>query len=322
MVIIDFTQAHISQASALALACYNEERRRGNVLPHIDSVPNLEYFARNGMGVAAIEGERLVGYLCAVEPFENAFGTTTACGVFSPMGANGTVPEDRAKIYAAMYAQAARKWVRAGAVSHGICLYAHDDVAQQQFFHYGFGMRCVDAIRPMEPVHGSRVHCSQSDECEFVELTPVECRRVYPLVLMLHGHLQSSPCFMNRTPESEQSFENAFVSGGDRCFVARSGAELWAYIQISDAGETFITENNPKYCHITGAFCLPQYRGRGIYQNLMNFAIDQLKRDGFTHLGVDFESINPAGYGFWSKYFTPYTCGVVRRIDEGILSLS
>jgi hypothetical protein len=37
---------------------------------------------------------------------------------------------------------------------------------------------------------------------------------------------------------------------------------------------------------------------------------------GYTRLGVDFESLNPAGYGFWLKYFDPYTHSVVRRIDE------
>jgi len=31
---------------------------------------------------------------------------------------------------------------------------------------------------------------------------------------------------------------------------------------------------------------------------------------------LDFESINPAAYGFWLKHFDTYTRSVVRRIDE------
>ena len=43
--------------------------------------------------------------------------TTDVKGIFSPMGANGAVPENRARIYAAMYQAAGEKWVKAGAVS-------------------------------------------------------------------------------------------------------------------------------------------------------------------------------------------------------------
>ncbi len=62
------------------------------------------------------------------------------------MGANAAISENRPKIYAAMYQAAGEKWVKAGAVSHAICLYAHDEELQQQFFRYGFGLRCIAII--------------------------------------------------------------------------------------------------------------------------------------------------------------------------------
>lgn len=62
-----------------------------------------------------------------------------------------------------------------------------------------------------------------------------------------------------------------------------------------------------------------EHRGKGVCQNLLNFVISTLNADGYTQLGVDFESFNPAARGFWLKYFTPYTHSVVRRIDERIL---
>lgn len=62
--------------------------------------------------------------------------------------------------------------------------------------------------------------------------------------------------------------------------------------------------------------CLPEYRGRDIYPNLLNYAIDKLAGEGYKLLGVDFESFNPTAYGFWLKHFTAYTKSVVRRIDE------
>lgn len=71
--------------------------------------------------------------------------------------------------------------------------------------------------------------------------------------------------------------------------------------------------------NICGAFCLPEYRGSGVFANLLNYVVDTLKQQGITCLGVDFESYNPAGSGAWNKYFAPYTHSVVRRIDECVL---
>ena len=66
-----------------------------------------------------------------------------------------------------------------------------------------------------------------------------------------------------------------------------------------------------------GAYCLPEYRGKNIFQNLLNYVILILSHEGSLYLGVDYESMNPTAYYFWRKYFKPYTCSVTRRIDGG-----
>ena len=313
MQMIDFTHAHIEEATKLALANYNEERRNVSVLPTIDAVPELSEFADNGMGVVAFNKNIMVGFLCCYKPFADAFESTNAKGIFSPMGANAAISENRAKIYAAMYQAAGEKWVRAGAVSHAISLYAHDKETQEQFFRYGFGLRCVDSIRSME-----LIDCLSCDEYELMELPQEEYMSVYPLHSMLNEYQCSSPYFMNRKPDTPESFENSYLKRKSRFFGAKYQGNLCAYMKILSNGETFITEGD-KYKHIAGAFCLPEHRGKGVYQNLLNSTIATLKNEGYIRLGVDFESFNPAGYGFWSKYFTAYTHGVVRRIDEKIL---
>ena len=68
--------------------------------------------------------------------------------------------------------------------------------------------------------------------------------------------------------------------------------------------------------YLCSALVLPEHRGKGIFQGLLNYAITKLKAEGFDSLGVDFESFNPTASGFWLKYFTAYTKSVVRRIDE------
>ena len=84
MKIVDFNMNHVASAALLAKANYEEEREYVTYLPKIESIPDLEYFARNGLGVAALEDDRLIGFLCCYEPWENAFDST-AQGTFSPI---------------------------------------------------------------------------------------------------------------------------------------------------------------------------------------------------------------------------------------------
>ena len=100
-----------------------------------------------------------------------------------------------------------------------------------------------------------------------------------------------------------------------RLFIALKENKPIAYIEIRGNGETFVSEVSGMM-NICGAFCLPEYRGRSIVQNLLNYAISILNMEGYDSLGVDFESFNPTASGFWLKYFTAYTNSVVRRIDE------
>ena len=313
MIVRDFESRHIEEATGIALEVYNHERTFTQDLPQISSIPILKQLSENGLGVAAFEGEKMVGFLCSVEPFENVFRSTDVQGVFSPMGANGAVAENHGKIYAAMYQAAAKKWVKAGAVSHAICLYGHDEEAKQQLFRYGFGMRCIDAIRPMETID-----CVVCDGYEFLELPKEDHAYVYPLHLALNKHYCSSPFFMNRKPDTQEEFLSFSEREKERYFVAKKDGELCAYLEVSNNGETFVASGDI-YRHIMGAYCLPEHRGRGVYQNLLNFVIYTLKTEGYIRLGVDFESINPSGSGFWLKYFDAYTNSVVRRIDERIM---
>jgi GNAT superfamily N-acetyltransferase len=308
MQIINFTKKHIEQAIQIGKQNYDTERECVSVLPTVDTWPDMCAFAENGLGVAAFEGEKMLGFLCCVSPFKNAFRSTDAVGVFSPIHGNGAVIENKGEIYARMYQVAAEKWTKAKATSHAVCLYTHDTVAQEQFFRYGFGIRCMDAIRPMEEMI-SQV-CPQYT---FRELSPDEYIFVYPLYDMLGEHMASSPTFIVRSHSQEAFYKS--ITNESRFFVAENNSKIIAFLKIVNSGETFITEALD-LLYVDGAFCLPEHRGIGVYRNLLNFAIHTLKIEGYKHFGVDFESINPTAYYFWSKYFSVYTHSVVRRIDE------
>jgi GNAT superfamily N-acetyltransferase len=312
MKIVDFTAAHVEQAMQIAKQNYVRERGFVPALPHIDAVPDLTPFAENGLGVAAFDGGSMIGFLCSVAPFKNAFRSTNATGVFSPMGANGAVGDNRAAIYARLYQAAGEKWAHAGATSHAVCLYAHDKEAQAQFFRYGFGMRTVDAIRGMDAITAPL-----PDGYTFSELAPEQYSEVFPLENMLHRHCLESPFFMLKPMISESEFLGGI--GADRYFAARKDGNIVAFLCVGQAGETFIRDVIG-YIHADGAFCISEHRGKGLLQNLLRLAVTTLKTEGYQYVGVDFESVNPPAYAFWLKHFSAYTYGVVRRIDEGAVS--
>ncbi len=309
MKIVDFEKKHVESAKQIAAANYQEECEYVPVLPNIDELPDLEYFSSNGLGVAAFDDDRLIGFLCCYEPWDNAFDST-AKGTFSPIHAHGAIKENRRLIYQKMYQFAAEKWVKYKITYHAIGHYAHDTESINAFFTYGFGLRCMDAIRPM-----MELECPPSDGIYFEELTQSDVIRVRELRQMQSDHMENSPCFMYSSLEAFNSWLVRAEDRKSRLFVAKDSEKLIAFLEVISNGENFVTEVDD-ICNICGAFCLPAFRGKNISSNLLNFAIRKLKAEGYKLLGVDFESFNPTAYGFWLKYFTAYTNSVVRRIDE------
>lgn len=314
MKVFDFDLKHIEAARILAVENYNEERIHIPELPEIQTFPDISDFAYNGLGVAAFDDDtdRMIGFLCCYSPWDNAFGSKVK-GTFSPIHAHGAVKENRGNIYKRMYQAAAEKWVREKIASHAIAFYAHDIEALNSMFTYGFGLRCIDSIRPME--NFTVPSCDSCYGIYFQELEKVDVIQVREMRRMLSEHLGNSPCFMHSS-ESEFSEWIARAESRDtRLFAAFKDNIPVAFIEISDGGETFVTEY-PEMMNICGAFCIPEYRGQNIVQNLINYIISALKSEGYLTLGVDFESFNPTAMGFWSKHFSAYTNSVVRRIDE------
>ena len=307
--ILRFSINHIERAKEIALMNYNEERAAVTALPQILECPDLEHFANNGLGVAMFNDSEMLGFLCCYESWDNAFNST-AKGTFSPIQAHGTIAQNRDLIYKGLYQAAAEKWVLHKITYHAIALYTHDSQALNAFLNYGFGLRCIDAIRPLVAFE-HKPH----EGIVFNEIAKTESAMLREMRRLLKIHLGESPCFMRSSPEDVESWLKRAEKRKTREFVAMQNDKPIAFIEIGDDGETFATEVS-SMMNICGAFCLRKYRGKGIVQGLLNYAISALKAEGYDSLGVDFESFNPTASGFWLKYFTAYTGSVVRRIDE------
>lgn len=312
--IFEFDKNHIEEAQKIALTNYNNERNFVTALPEVSDIPDLIWFAENKKGVAAYESDNMVGYLCAWGPFDNAFGCNpNTKGVWSPTHGNSAIGENKIRIYKEMYQTIAEKWVNEGALSHAITLYTHDEPALKALFTYGFGLRCIDAVKLIEP------HESKSFEnILFEELPQKEVGQITALNNALIKHLGKSPCLLNFSETTPEMLLNQAVKCNMRYFAAKKHNEIIAYIKTSNDGEHFASSVQDMM-NICGAYLQPSYRGEGIFDALLFFAENIFAKEGFKRLGTDFESFNPTAYGFWLKYFTSYTYSVVRRIDEHIV---
>lgn len=313
--IIDFAKELIPAACCLARENYAEEGEKVPVLPRNAMLPPMDELAENGLGVAALEGEKLIGFLGAYGPWEPVFCTQDVRGVFSPLHAHGAVKENRARVYQRMYQAAAEKWVEVGAASHAVTLYAHDAAANEAFFTYGFGMRCIDLIRPVDSFD-----CPKTEDCVCYELPAARQSQLRSMRMGLSGHLAQSPCFMLDSAEDTAAWIAGREEHPPRTFVAEAGGRIAAYIEMKPEGENFATYS-PDMLNICGAYCLPELRGQGVMQSLLGYALSVLRSEGIGRLGVDCESFNPTALNFWTKHFEIYTRSLVRRIDENAVSL-
>jgi len=310
----DFDRDHIEEAKSIALMNYREEKAAVSELPDITQLPDLGYFADNGLGVSMFKDGRMLGFLCCYNPWNNAFDST-ATGTFSPVHAHGAVVKSRNNIYKRLYQAAAEKWVSRKISYHAVGIYAHDKPAIESFFVYGFGLRCIDAIRPLTNL--ADINCGA---VLFYELEKSHVEKIREMRRMLSEHLNESPCFSSSSPEKFQKWLERAEARDSRLFAAEKEGKIISYMEVMDDGENFVTETDgmKNFC---GAFCFPEYRGMGINQGLLDYIITKLRGEGYKLLGADFESFNPTANGFWLKYFTPYTYSLTRRIDDCALEV-
>ena len=263
MIITDFTHEHIESASRIARQNYEEARGFVHALPPMDTFPDISKFVNNNMGIVALDGDKMVGFLCAYSPFGNAFGTTGVLGTWSPLHAHAAIRENRANIYRRMYQAAAEKWVSAGAVSHSVTLYAHDLVAVDTIFAYGFGLRCIDTIRLLEH--------REIDESyyTFSELPRADTARTTLLRNGLTTHLGQSPCFLSYEPCNEEDTKRIVEYRNSRTFIISLRDDIIGYMELMEKGENFVCDT-PDMMNICGAYLLPEYRGKGLFADLLH----------------------------------------------------
>ncbi len=305
--VTDFKKKDMLKAQALVRENYEEERNANPQLPKVKSMPGLEGFADNGLGVALYEEDEMLGFLCT--EVSERFGNPRA---FCPIHAHGAVMKDRGRIYSRLYGAAAQKWVDAKALTHEVTLFSHDTDALDSFFYNVFGACVMYAVMD---ISSRKFDAIEIDGIEFRELEEQRYPEVRELHNGLFSHLRRSPVFLPYYEETPQTFARI---KGKRYFVALKDDEIIAYIRLQqDAGNFVATQSDT--VNISGAFMKPQFRGSGIYSGLLECLASSVKKEGYDRISVDYETYNPNAMRFWAKNFVPYTTTLTRKIEPKIL---
>ena len=262
-------------------------------------------------GAVALQNDILKGFIGFIGPWDGHFGNVK--GVFSPLHANSVSGDNKGKIASQLFQYASQEMVADGIFSFAVGTYSHNYDVISSYVLNGFGIRCSDAIRKLE----NPLNIEFKSNYSYEEISHSDAGCLLKLKNSLISHLIKSPTFFPCPELSAEEFINQCNHNKSRFFLAKDRSELIGYIEITDDGETFISEA-PDMLNICGAYLDENYRGKNVLQSLLSFVIDTLKKDGIKYLGVDYDTINPTALRFWSKYFDSYTYSFNRRIDERI----
>lgn len=308
MELTPFAPAHVADAAALFVGSLAALRREVPALP--DALAKVDTVAERlsaMRGLAALEGDRLLGYLTAWSPIER-FRRTERRGAYSPEWAHATVAHERAAIYRALYRRASAAWAAEGCDVHAITLLASDRVGLDTWFWNGFGMGTVDGVRPMVPLgfrapDGFSVRAARADDAPILATLDVEHAR----------HYAEPPVFMApRVPDAPDAWSAFLARPGNSAWLAEDADGPFGFLRFDREFDGASVVESATGVFISGAYVRPSQRQRGAATALLDAALGHYAVAGLAYCAVDFEAFNPEAAAFWPRHFRAVCCSLMR----------
>jgi len=306
-------EEHLEDAALLVSDRYGRLCEQIPHLPHrYAKVDNLFPLLRkilnaSGIGMAAIRGDRLVGFLTGWQ-MPSFRGKRS---IYSPEWANAAVLEDSQRIYEELYRQLAAVWVADKYVAHYISLFPNDVNALRAWHWMSFGMISVDAIRGLDSIQG----CDVDVYIRRAELQDLE--QVMELHEALWQYMKGTPVFLLTEKRDRSYYEEWLRNPEQVVWLAYWNEEPVAFLRLGPADDDVCTIiYDEKTTSIYAAFTKEEVRREGIATALLNHALKSARASGYKRCAVPFEPMNLSGTRFWLKYFNPVCFSVLRHIDD------
>lgn len=316
MKIISLKEEHFEDAALLVSRRYQRLREQEPNLPRrYSDVSNLLPLLQNiwkatGNGVAAIQGDRLVGFLIGWQM--PAFRGKRS--VYSPEWANAAELEDSAHIYKEMYSYLSAIWLADKYITHYISLFPNDVSALNAWNWMGFGMISIDAIRGLEPIQDTIA------DVQIKRATSADLKQVIELQDALWQYMKGSPIFLLSEKRDRAYYEGWLANPEKVVWLAYSNDEPVAFMRLGPADQdvcTIIVDE--KTTSIYAAFTKEKARSEGVATALLEHALRSAREAGYERCAVPFEPMNLLGTRFWLKYFKPVCYSILRVIDDRLI---
>jgi GNAT superfamily N-acetyltransferase len=286
-------------------AAAGEGRRRHPLLPSDPADParaeaRLAGLAGSGLGVAAVQGRRVVGFLLPV-----ACELWGGPGAYVPEWGQAGAPE----MVAPLYAAASALWMAAGRTIHGVTLWSHQPAAETAWHDLGFGRVVVDALRGLE----SLPRRARGVTVRFA--TPRDAFTLAAWERALWEHLAAAPVSrVFPAPGGKAEAAARLADPAQPVWLAEVAGRPAGFISLQPADEVPAALRCPELVRCDGAFVVPERRGRGVAATLLGEALRWAAGAGFNGCTLDFESANVPAARFWpAAGFSPVLHSVGRH---------
>jgi GNAT superfamily N-acetyltransferase len=316
--VIPMKASHAEAAAAMFIERLGRQRRIVAALPaeFLDAprvTEKLRWLASTGNALAAVQGDRLVGYLgWFLVP---AFRGTSQKAAYGCEWGHATIDQDQATIYRLLYSGAAARWQEEGCGTHALTTLACDTALHQFLFWNGFGLAVVDAMALL----GDAAPESPGP-CTYRMATEKDIPAILSLDAQLAAHLSApSVCMPRRQPRDEARQRKFLAQEDNAVWLAEDGTKVVGLLRLEGRGEGACEiVRSPDTVGLSGAYVLEPYRGRGAAAGLLAAATRGYRAKGYTRCSVDWESYNPAATGFWLKHFAPVCYSLIRHVENGL----
>jgi GNAT superfamily N-acetyltransferase len=278
-----------------------------NLLPLLRKILN-----ESGSGVAAIRGDRLIGFLTGWQ-MPSFRGKRS---IYSPEWANAADLEDSKRIYEEMYGHLSAVWLEDKYIAHYISLFPNDVSALGAWNWMGFGMFAIDAIRTLDPVQTDAL------DVRIQRAEPSDIEQVMELEESLRQYMQGSPIFLITEKRDRSYYEEWLGNTHKVVWLAYWHDEPVAFIRLGPADREVCTIiYDEKTTSIYTAFTKEKVRNAGIATALLDRALKSARVSGYERCAVPFEPMNLLGSRFWLKFFKPVCYSVLRIVDDRLTQM-
>lgn len=286
-----------------------------------------------GVGVVALRGDAVVGYLLARLADADAHPATfdgwalRGRAAVVSLAACAVSPDDpeRRELLRRLYAAAATRWLEAGALAHYVRLPDADALALEAFWSLGFGQDITSSIRDVASLPG--VDASGSDGATIRPATASDAPHLGGFVTTMLRHHVLAPAFFPCSTASaawgqtdgatylDDPTHVGFVAqatSGEIVGMVLLEPPTWAPHPLTCADGT---------CYLSDLTVALEWRGSGLAQALFQRAVLWATDAGYRSMTLSYMASNLAASAFWTRLgFRRMDVRLVRHLDPRLLT--